>query len=180
MKICLISGTNRPGNTTLRVTQSYQKLYQALGVEVEVLDLQDMPVEAFTGAAYGEKPEALLKMTQKVLDADGLHVFAPEYNGSFPGVLKYFIDLLPFPESFENRPVAFTGLAAGMWGGLRPVEQLEGVFKYRNAMIFNERVFLPRVFEAFNEEGEFTADLTRELVDSQTKNFVSFVTKLKG
>lgn len=178
MKLTLIAGTNRPGSTTLQVTQTYQKIYQELGAETQIIDLQDMPLESFAGAAYSEKPEGLNKLTQAVLNADGLHVFTPEYNGGFPGVLKYFIDLLPFPESFENRPVAFTGLAAGMWGALRPVEQLEGVFKYRNAMIFNERVFLSRVGEAF-KDGEFTADLTRDLVASQTKNFMSFVAKLK-
>ena len=41
---------------------------------------------------------------------------APEYNGSIPGALKYFIDLLPFPEAFEDRPVAFVGIASGRVG----------------------------------------------------------------
>ena len=53
---------------------------------------------------------------QRVLDAAGLHIITPEYNGSFPGVLKYFIDMLKFPESFVEKPVAFTGEAAGLWG----------------------------------------------------------------
>ena len=113
-----------------------------------------------------------------MLAAKGLHVFTPEYNGGFPGVLKYFIDLLPFPESFENKPVAFTGLAAGMWGALRPVEQLEGVFKYRNAFMFNERVFLPKVHEQIDEAGTFTQDFTKGLIDSQIKNFALFTQKV--
>jgi NAD(P)H-dependent FMN reductase len=32
------------------------------------------------------------------------------------GVLKCFIDMLKFPESF-GKPVAFTGESAGIWGG---------------------------------------------------------------
>jgi chromate reductase, NAD(P)H dehydrogenase (quinone) len=32
--------------------------------------------------------------------------------------------MLKFPETFEKRPVCFVGVAAGIWGALRPVEQL--------------------------------------------------------
>ena len=49
--------------------------------------------------------------------------------------------MLKFPESFEKRPVCFTGLGAGIWGALRPVEQLQAIFGYRNAYLFPERVF---------------------------------------
>ena len=75
----------------------------------------------------------MVAIQNRVLDAAGLHVVTPEYNGSFPGVLKYFIDMLKFPESFDRKPVAFLGEAAGTWGGLRSVEQLQMIFGYRNA-----------------------------------------------
>ena len=71
-------------------------------------------------------------------------VVVPEYNGSFPGILKYFIDLLPFPESFDCRPVSYVGVSAGQWGALRAVEQLQLVFGYRNAYVHPPRTFLLR------------------------------------
>ena len=61
--------------------------------------------------------------------------------------------MLPFPESFEQRPVCFVGLAAGIWGALRPVEQLQAIFGYRNAYIFPERVFMPGIGKLLNEAG---------------------------
>ncbi len=85
-----------------------------------------MPREAFDPASYATKSPAMQAMQQRILDANGLHVVTPEYNGSFPGVLKYFIDMLKFPESFQSKPVAFTGEAMGIWGGLRSVEQPPG------------------------------------------------------
>jgi NAD(P)H-dependent FMN reductase len=139
-----------------------------------------LPAELFQPSAYAEKPAAFADFTSTVLVADGLHIFTPEYNGSFPGVLKYFIDHLKFPESFEKKPVAFTGLAAGMWGALRSVEQLEGIFKYRNAFLFNERVFLPKVESQLTAKDEFTQDLTQQLVNSQVKNFVKFTQAFKN
>jgi hypothetical protein len=53
--------------------------------------------------------------------------------------------MLKFPESFERRSVCFTGVAAGIWGALRPVEQLQQVFGCRNACLYPERIFLPQI-----------------------------------
>src|SRR4051794_17308661 len=104
--ILVISGTNRPGCNALKIARVLVGHYQKINVKTDVLSLTDLPREIFDGAAYMNKPPAMLAIQQRVLDAIGLHVITPEYNGSFPGVLKYFIDMLKFPESFESKPVA--------------------------------------------------------------------------
>ncbi len=121
---------------------------------LHVLDLAKLPPEIFSPASYAEKPKSFLPFADAVLQSAGLHVVTPEYNGSVPGVLKYFIDMLKFPESFEHRPVCFTGLAAGMWGALRPVEQLQAIFGYRNAHLYPERVFLPQIYNLLDDSGK--------------------------
>ena len=103
----------------------------------------------------------------------------PEYNGGAPGVLKYFIDLLPFPESFEGRPVAFTGVAAGMFGALRPVEQLQQIFGYRNAYIYPNRVFIAGVHEVLTEDGKLTDEKLQLRLASQARGFAAFIRSLK-
>jgi NAD(P)H-dependent FMN reductase len=114
--IIIISGTNRPGSNTRKVTAQVEANYQSLGVKTHLLDLAKLPPEIFSPTAYAEKPAGFEKFTDAILAADGLVIVTPEYNGSVPGILKYFIDMLPFPESFEQRPVCFVGLAAGIWG----------------------------------------------------------------
>ncbi len=178
-KIVLIAGTNRPGSQTLRVTKMLEKKYQAAGAETLLLDLNKLPMELFEPSAYEKKPASFAPFSEGVLNADGLLVVTPEYNGSFPGVLKLFIDHLKFPESFEGRPVAFLGLAAGMWGALRSVEQLQMIFSYRNARLFNERVFLPRVESQLNPDASPKDSVVGSLIDSQVKNFIKFVEALK-
>jgi len=178
--IVIISGTNRPGSNTRKVTAQIESAYAALGVPFQVLDLAELPAEIILPAVYAQKPEAFRKFSDAVLAADGLVVVTPEYNGSFPGVLKYFIDLLPFPESFERRPVCFVGLAAGMWGALRSVEQLQTIFGYRNAHIYPERVFLPGITKSLDEAGRFAnPDLEKRLA-SQAAGFTKFVETLRG
>lgn len=181
MKIVVISGTNREGNNSIKVARQVGEIYGEQGAEARLLDLQRLPAEAFGGRAYTEKPEALRTgFTDEVLEADGLVVVVPEYNGSFPGILKHFIDLLPFPESFECRPVAFIGLAAGQYGGLRAVEQLQMIFAYRNAHLFNRRVFLPAVYKLLGEDGRLLDEGLVARLEEQARRFLEFVGNLKG
>ena len=173
--ITVISGTVREGNNSLKVARHVAGLYRDLEEKVELLDLAQLPGEAFSNAVFKEKPVQLEEeFTSKVLQADGLVVIVPEYNGSFPGILKHFVDLLPFPESFECRPVAFIGLAGGYYGALRAVEQLQMVFAYRNAFLFNRRVFIPSAYKIFNEEGEIDDGDLKERLKLQAVKFQAF------
>lgn len=177
--ITIVSGTNRPRSRSLQVAREVESLYQELGQTVRVLDLAMLPPSVFTPSVYESKPEDFGPWVDSVLSSSGLVLIVPEYNGSFPGILKYFIDLLPFPESFENRPVCFIGLAAGGWGALRAVEHLQGVFGYRNAHIFPKRVFLPQVGREFDENGKLSPEMTERL-RKQASGFLAYAARLQG
>jgi NAD(P)H-dependent FMN reductase len=178
--ITLVVGTNRPQSNTRSVARHVEELYAELRVPIKVLDLAQLPPEIFLPSSYAHKPKSFEPFADAVLRSDGLHVVSPEYNGSVPGVLKYFIDMLKFPESFSRRPVCFVGLSAGIWGALRPVEQLQAIFGYRSAYIFPERVFLPQINDLLDEGGRLKdPDLLKRL-RSQVEGFVEFVENLRG
>jgi len=177
--ITLIVGTNRPGSNTRKVAACIEQFYAELKVPLRVLDLAQLPPEIFSPASYAEKPKAFQPFAEAVLQSAGLHVVTPEYNGGIPGILKYFIDMLKFPESFEHRPVCFTGVAAGMWGALRPVEQLQQIFGYRNAYLYPERLFLPQINSLLDDGGRLKdAELSGRL-KAQANGFTDFVERLK-
>jgi NAD(P)H-dependent FMN reductase len=178
--IVIISGTNRPGSNTRKVVAHVLAAYKSFNVETQLLDLAELPAEIFSAGSYAEKPAAFSKFTDTILAADGLVVVTPEYNGGIPGILKYFIDMLPFPESFEHRPVCFVGLAAGIWGALRPVEQLQAIFGYRNAYIYPERVFMPGIGKLLDEAGRFTSPDMEKRLHKQAEGFAGFVENLRG
>ena len=178
--ILIISGTNRPDSNTLKVARRVEGIYETLGVEFQILDLAELPSEIFSPTSYAEKPESFKRFSDAVLASDGVVIVTPEYNGGIPGVLKYFIDMLPFPESFEQRPVCFVGLAAGIWGALRPVEQLQAIFGYRNAFIFPERVFMPGIGKLLDASGQFTNGDIPKRLNQQVAGFVEFVETLRG
>jgi NAD(P)H-dependent FMN reductase len=177
--ITLIVGTNRPGSNTRKLAAHLEEIYDGLKVPLHVLDLARLPQEIFLPASYGEKPRAFQPFAEAVLNSSGLHVVTPEYNGGIPGVLKYFIDMLKFPESFINRPVCFVGLSAGVWGALRPVEQLQAIFGYRNAFVYPERVFLPAINQLLDGQGRLQDAELLERLKTQANGFIDFVEKLK-
>ena len=177
--LTLIVGTNRPGSNTRKVARNVEEIYTSLEVPLNVLDLAELPPEIFSPTAYAEKPTSFSRFSDEVVNASGLVVVTPEYNGSVPGILKYFIDMLKFPESFEQRPVCFVGLGAGMWGALRPVEQLQAIFGYRNAFVYPERVFMPRVNSLLDSDGRITDSGVVERLREQAIGFIDFVERLK-
>lgn len=179
MMITILAGTNRPGSATRKVVRQIEEIYAELKVPVQIVDLAHLPPSIFDPGSYGEKPAAFRPFSDAILNASGLVVVTPEYNGGMPGVLKYFIDMLKFPESFERRPVCFVGLAAGVWGGLRPVEQLQMIFGYRNAHIFPERVFIPGVGAVINPEGQVADPEIVKRLRKQAQGFTDFVARLK-
>ena len=174
----ILVGTNRPNSRSKQVAEIVQDLYRQQGQDYEILDLNKLDLSSLSGAEYSEnKPPGVSDWVNKISASRSLVVICPEYNGSMPGVLKYFIDHWKYPESFEYRPVCFIGLG-GIFGGLRPVEHLQQVFGYRNAFIFPERVFLVNCWNVM-KEGKITDPLMMELLTQQTKNFTRFINALE-
>lgn len=179
----IISGTDRPDANAFRISRYLQKEYSkidAFPLEAEILNLQDFPTQEVGGGKYGlHTPNSVKTFFQPLLDADGLVIVCPEYNGGYPGILKLFIDYLPFPESLDKKPIAFVGEANGAFGGMRAVEQLQQVVGYRNAHVFPERVFISRVNKNFDEEEGIKDAFQQQLLESQINNFPQFIHDLK-
>lgn len=178
--ILILVGTNRPDSSALKVARVIQGHYLSLSVGCELLSLQDLPLEVYAPSAYASKPAGFAPFQQRVLSSVGLHLVIPEYNGSFPGAIKYFIDLLKFPESFDRRPVAFVGEANGSTGALRAVEQLQLVFGYRNAYVYPERVFIPAVKERFDADGRLVDTALNDRLHRQARGFARFIACVGG
>ena len=175
MNLRIISSTDRPNSWSLKLSKYISSLYVERNVQAKVVSLEDFPLEDVIGGKYGKEIASIKKFREPILKADGIIFVIPEYNGGFPGILKMFIDYLPFPGAFEKMPMAFVGEASGAFGALRPVEQFQMVVNYRNALQFPERVFIPRVSKEFDPETGLKDEFKQKLLESQVDNFIRFV-----
>lgn len=178
--IQVLIATNRKGSRSSLLGSDIVERFRAQKQDCELMSLEDVDWSELSSNEYGADaiPASLKSKVEKINDADGVYLVVPEYNGSFPGVLKVFIDYFDYPKSFEFRPVCFTGLG-GMFGGLRPVEQIQGVFGYRNSFMYPERVFIRNVWEVLSDDGAIKNDVISELLDNQVQGFIKFIDGLK-
>lgn len=147
------------------------------GIKNQLIDLNKVSFKELDGSQYSKnKPQSINEATEKLLQSQGYLIIAPEYNGSIPGVLKYFIDHWEYPKTFEYIPVAFIGLG-GRFGGVRPVEHLQQVFAYRNGFIFPERVFIFNAWDVV-KDGKVNDPVTEKLLEKQALDFSRFIDAL--
>jgi chromate reductase, NAD(P)H dehydrogenase (quinone) len=181
MHIVVICGTNRSGALSATLAHLYRHCYIEQGASVDLLSMAELPASALHGAAYRQPETEITRLVERFCAADGVHFVVPEYNGSFPGVLKLFIDMLPYPEGFDQRPCAFTGLAAGQFQGLRAVEHLQQIACYRNALQCHCRLFIGNSFKQFDPDSGALIDqeLAHRLVQ-QCRDFLAFVSAMRG
>jgi chromate reductase len=179
MRIVVIPGTNRAGSLSFRLAEIIAASHREAGREVDLLDLREMGPEFLDPSSYKQPPEAVLALVRRFLAADGVHFVVPEYNGAYPGILKLFIDMLPYPAALDQRPCAFVGLSAGQFQGLRAVEQLQMVTGYRMAYQYPKRVFIGASYQQFNDGGLVDPQLAQRLKD-QCDGFAAFVAQVGG
>ncbi|MBA3684499.1 MAG: NAD(P)H-dependent oxidoreductase [Planctomycetes bacterium] len=178
MHIVVVPGTNRAGSLSSMLAKLALADYAALGHSTDLLELALGP-EFLEPEAYKKPKPAVTALVDRFLAADGVVFVVPEYNGSYPGVLKLFIDMLPYPQGFDRRPCAFIGLSAGGFQALRAVEHLQGVAGYRNAFVYPNRVFIGESHKQFDAANRLVDARLAERVRNQAVGFVQFIAALK-
>ena len=131
--ILIISGTNRPGSNTLKVSKQYQHFMHEMGVESELLSLTDL--HSLT------RDEAFVKLEQQFLEPATKFVFVlPEYNGSFPGIFKLMIDLSDINKCWNHKKVLLVGVANGRSGNLRGLDTMTNMCNYMKMHVFHQKL----------------------------------------
>lgn len=143
--VTVISGTDRDSSVTIQLAQLYLRLLHEAGYEAQLLDLTEVPIEAISRSAYGDSTMEFNSILDRYIRRVKHVVFIiPEYNGSFPGILKYFMDACEHRD-FEGKRCALVGLASGRGGNLRGVDHLTGIMHYLGAEVVAKKVYVSQV-----------------------------------
>ena len=170
---CIISATNRPKSYTYQVALVVHQIYQKLGGETELISLTKIPFEPLIQNPYPNSlPQPLRTVVNKLNHSDSLIIVCPEYNGSFPGIFKFFFDHWDYPQTFK-RPMCFVGLG-GRFGNLRGIEQLQQIMSNLNAFIYPKKVYLQNIRNIV-QKNRIVDDNFMTLLQQQAKGFLSFV-----
>ena len=173
--ISIISSTNRPNSRTLKVAAYYKELLDSKGVKAQIIDLSLLPHDfAFTALYHNQRKNDLFNQFIDLVNASSKFVFiVPEYNGSFPGILKTFIDGMDFPNGLKDKKCALLGLSAGTQGGSLALSHLTDIFHYLNMYVLPSKPRLAK-FETVFQEGEIIDKFLADLVNKQAQDLIEF------
>jgi NAD(P)H-dependent FMN reductase len=147
--IALIYGSTRPGRFCDVVGEwAAGEISRRDEFTLDVIDPASFdPWAGADGPAVG----AVQTLAARIDRADAIVVVTPEYNHSYPAVLKSLIDSLK--DEWQAKPVAFVSYG-GLSGGIRAVEQLRLVFAELHATTLRDSVSFPNAWEQFDASGE--------------------------
>lgn len=170
----IISGTNRTGSNSLKVAQYFQKELAIKGEEWDLLSLTDLPADILNTDLYGKRSVEFSHIQEKVSSAQKFIFIIPEYNGSYPGVLKTFIDACAFPTSFYHKKAALVGIASGKYGNIRGVDHFTGVCNYMRMHVLPLKIHIPSIQNELDASGEFDDPITYKFVQEQIEEILRF------
>ncbi len=170
----IISGTNREGSNSLKLAKYYHDQLEKKGFDSEIISLSDLPANLISSDLYGKRSEAFQSIQEKISASSKFIFMIPEYNGSFPGVLKTFIDACSFPESFFGKKAALVGLSSGKYGNIRGIDHFTGICHYINMHVLPLRIHIPNINKEFDEKGNLFLEETVKFTDQQIQQFIEF------
>lgn len=163
----VISGTNRPGSNTIRVAKQYLRLLEEKGTVAKFLSLEDLDVNKRNDALRTLEKDLLIPTTKFIF-------VTPEYNGSFPGVLKAMIDNTDIEKVWWGKKALLTGVSTGRAGNLRGMEHLTGVLQYLKMHVHHNKLPISVVNKLLNGEN-FIGDMaTLKSINEQLEEFIRF------
>ncbi len=171
--ITLISGTNRLNSNTLRVTKQYAALLTQKGIPYQLLDMTQMEGDCYRPCAADDIHPALQSVVdQYIKPAEKLLILSPEYNGSFPGVLKALIDLTDIKD-WRHKKACLVGVATGRAGNLRGLDHLTNILLHIGMNVLPNKLPISRVGTLLDGEGDLDAP-TLKAAGAQIDQFLAF------
>ena len=172
--ITIISSTNRPGSNTLKVAKYYQERLREKGTEAGLLSLTDLPATLIATDLYGKRSVEFQPIIDIVNQTDKFLFIIPEYNGSFPGVLKVFVDACDFPESFYEKKAALVGVSSGKYGNIRGIDHFTGVCHYFSLHVMPLKLHIANIKTELDANGKFFKEDTVKFTEEQIDKFIAY------
>lgn len=173
--ITVLSCTNREHNLTRILAEFYHQSLISLGAESKLLDFRYIPEHMLShNPVFNGKSVEMQQIADEYIHPSEKFVFIiPEYNGSYPGILKVFIDGMK-PEWFAHKKAALVGMSTGRAGNLRGMDHLTDVLMYLNMQVMNNRLPISRFHTLLHEHKEISDPYTLSALQIHQKQVLNF------
>lgn len=179
--ILVIAGTNRPkSNTELVAKHVLEILAHHTKEKLEYLSLRDMQQELlhehmYESSGMGKKIKEI--QDTKFIPAEKWILISPEYNGSFPGIVKLMLDALSVrkaDDTFQEKKVALIGVSSGRAGNWLGMNQLTSILHYLKIHVYHNKLAIRNVSKVIDPETQKMDIQTQNFLENQIIGFLKF------
>lgn len=143
----------------------------------DYLDIAALPF--YNNDLWDNPPAAVTELKRRVEAADAVLIVTPEFNRSFPGIIKNALDWGSRPygqSSWTGKPLALAGASVGAIGTAAVQSQLRSVLPVLGFVVMGQ----PEVYFQFqpgliDEHHEITDDQTRAFLAGFVDSFISWI-----
>ncbi len=169
-------GESGSGKST--IVQLIERFYDPTsgGILINGTDLKELnfPIVEERLALTENPTQNQLLFSAKIFEADAVIIVSPEYNGSYPGMFKGFIDASDVKKCFQNKKACLVGVAEGRAGNLRGMEHLTNILNYLKINVYHNKLPISRVDTLMDAQGNLTDADTLKVIDWQLEGFLKF------
>ena len=162
-KILVLTGSARLDSVNRKLARQTVEALRRAGVAATLADLRDFPMPLYDGdleAGEGLPPNAKA-LKELARETDGFAIATPEYNGSFPALLKNALDWISRPEPgdrplevFRGKVAAILSASPGPGGGKRGLHQLRELLEMMMVTVIPEQLTIARSGAALDAGGQ--------------------------
>ena len=147
--IPVILGTARQGRMSAHAAELMRtQIEKRPGLTTELIDVARLPIPVDDAGEAVKDHDLSEKMNQ----ADGLVIVAPEYNHGYPGLLKHVLDTNL--KEYVHKAVGVVGVSSGIFGGARVIQNLIPVMRELGLVQIFWDVNFTMVQGRFDESGK--------------------------
>jgi len=159
-----------------------KKLFRAMdelspeNTKLLTFDLSTLPY--FSQDLEMDPPDNVTVFKDEIRQADALLLITPEYNRSFPGVLKNALDWgsRPYGQNLWNKkPAGVMGASIGNTGTFGAQHHLRQVLAYLNVPTMGQPEFYFNGSKSFDESGKLIDEKTKQHIQAYWKAFVEWI-----
>lgn len=165
--LTIISGTNRKGSNTHKIAREYRQILQEKGIEAGILSLENLDLLHYDVSFKKIEDDIIIPSSHFI-------IISPEYNGSFPGILKMLFDTSRSHEIWYHKKALLTGVATGRAGNLRGMDHLADVLNFMKITVHPNKLPISAVNKMISTEGKIIDENTVKAINLQLDEFISW------
>jgi chromate reductase, NAD(P)H dehydrogenase (quinone) len=178
MKLLVFAGSTRQGSWNRKLATVVAGMAQVSGAEVTHLELGDFDIPMYNAdlEARGMPPD-VMKLKQITYDHPAWIICTPEYNASYPALLKNTLDWITRPiksdpawsdefHASRGKVVGVLSASPGALGGLRSQSHLVPLLMNLQCWVAPKKYALARAADAFDAQGHLVNDSAKKNVQA--------------